>query len=79
MVAGLHLRCPDKTIPLTEELATWMKNTPYSALVGSLMYIAIGTRPDIAYAVGRLASFLDCYHPEHWEAAIHILRYLKGT
>ena len=79
MVAGLHLRRPDKTIPITEELATWMKNTPYSALVGSLMYIAIGTRPDIAYAVGRLASFLDCYRPEHWEAAIRVLRYLEGT
>ena len=43
------------------------------------MYIAIGTRPDIAYAVGRLASVLDCYRPEHWEAAIRVLRYLKGT
>ena len=43
------------------------------------MYVAIGSRPDIAYAVGRLASFLDCYHPEHWGAAIRVLRYLKGT
>jgi hypothetical protein len=42
------------------------------------MYIAIGTRPDIAYAVGCLASFLDCYRPEHWEAAIRVLHYLKG-
>jgi len=31
------------------------------------------------YAVGRLAFFLDCYRPEHWEAAIHVLCYLKGT
>ena len=23
--------------------------------------------------------FLDCYRPEHWKAAIHILRYVKGT
>jgi len=43
------------------------------------MYIATGTRPDIAYAVGHLASYLDCYGLEHWEAAIQVLRYLKGT
>ena len=29
--------------------------------------------------VGRLASVLDCYRTEHWDAAIHVVRYLKGT
>jgi hypothetical protein len=43
------------------------------------MWLAVATRPDIAYAVGRLSSFVDCYRPEHWEAAIRVLRYLKGT
>lgn len=43
------------------------------------MYIAVATRPDISYAVGRLSSFLDCYRTEHWSAAIRILRYLKCT
>ena len=43
------------------------------------MYLAIATHPDIAYAIGRLPSFLDCYRPEHWEAAIWVLHYLKGT
>ena len=56
-----------------------MSRTPYRALIGSLMYLAVGTRPDISYAVGRLSSFLDYYRPEHWEAAIRVVRYLKGT
>lgn len=43
------------------------------------MYICRGSRPDIAYAVSCLASFLDCYHLEHWQAAIRVLHYLKGT
>lgn len=37
------------------------------------------TRPDISYAVGRLSSFLDGFRLEHWEAAVRVLRYLKGT
>ena len=79
MVPGLQLRRPDKSLPTPPDIVTWAERTPYRSLVGSLMYIAIGTRPDIAYAVGRLASFLDCYRPEHWEAAIRVLRYLKGS
>jgi hypothetical protein len=43
------------------------------------MYFAVASHPDISYAVGRLSSFLDCYRLEHWEAAIRVLRYLKGT
>jgi hypothetical protein len=56
-----------------------MARTPYRELVGSLNYLAVTTRPDIAYAVGRLASFLNCYREEHWAAAIRVLRYVKGT
>ena len=79
MVAGLQLRRPDKKDLVIPEIAAWAECTPYCLLVGSLMYIAIGTRPDIAYAVGCLASFLNCYRPEHWKVAIHVLHYLKGT
>ena len=54
------------------------RNT-YRELVGSLNYIAVATHPDIAYAIGQLASFLDCFQQEHWAAVIRVLRYLKGT
>ena len=79
MIAGLQLTRPDKNMPVPASTTSWMEKTPYRALIGSLNYIAVGTRPDIAYAVGRLASFLDCYRPEHWEAAVRVVRYLKGT
>jgi hypothetical protein len=29
--------------------------------------------------VGHLACFLDCYREEHWNAAIRVLRYVKGS
>jgi hypothetical protein len=79
MVQGLQLQRPDKSLPIPSDISKWVENTPYRSLVGSLMYIAVGSRPDIAFAVGRLSSFVDCYRPEHWQAAIRVLRYLKGT
>jgi hypothetical protein len=66
MVQGFHIERSDKSIP-------------YQELVRSLMYIANTTRPDISFAVGRLASIMDCYTTDHWKAAIRVLRYLKGT
>ena len=32
-------------------------NNNYASLIGSLMYAAVATRPDIAYVINRLASF----------------------
>jgi len=52
---------------------------PYQRLIGSLMYLAVSTRPDIAYAVNSLSQFNTCYTTEHWVAAKRVLRYLKGT
>ena len=53
--------------------------TEYLALVGSLMYAAIGTRPDISYAqaVGLLSSYNANPRTRHLTAAKRVLRYLK--
>ena len=79
MVTGHHLLRPDKDAPVPESTSAWIERTPYRSLIGCLNYLAVATRPDIAYAVGRLAGFLDCYRPEHWEAATRVVRYLKGS
>ena len=52
---------------------------PYRELIGSLIWLSTCTRPDIAFATHRLASY--CEHPTelHWKAAKRVLRYLKGT
>lgn len=52
---------------------------PYRELIGSLMYIAVATRPDIAHAVNMLSQFNHSYDDSHWQAAKRILRYLQGT
>ena len=44
----------------------------YATLIGSLMYLEIGTRPDIAYLVQRLAQFTQNPQPVHWTAVKRI-------
>jgi hypothetical protein len=65
--------------PQNDAEASEMSQYPYISVVGSLMYLALTTRPDIAYAAGVLARFNSNPGLAHWQAAKHVLRYLKGT
>ena len=51
----------------------------HQSATGSLMYLAVSTRPDIAYAVGNVAKFSSKLSTKHWTALKRVLRYLKGT
>jgi hypothetical protein len=55
------------------------KHLPYREMVGSVMYAATITRPDLAYSAGLLARFMGKWSTEHYRAAKHMLRYIKGT
>ena len=54
-------------------------NVPYREAVGSLMYLATGTRPDIAYAVSCVSQALEKPTRKHWIMVKRIFRYLRGT
>ncbi|KAF7130947.1 hypothetical protein CNMCM5793_003882 [Aspergillus hiratsukae] len=51
----------------------------YQEMIGSLTWLMLGTRPDIAYAVSKLARFARNPSPEHFVAAKRVFRYLRGT
>nr|AAV44166.1 putative polyprotein [Oryza sativa Japonica Group] len=51
----------------------------YSQIIGSLMYLASATRPDISFAVSKLSRFVSNPEDDHWQALKRVMRYLKGT
>lgn len=51
----------------------------YRQAVGSLMFAAIVSRPDISYAVGAVSRYLDNSSYENVNAVKRIIRYLKAT
>ena len=51
----------------------------YQKRIGSVMYAMIGTRPDIAFAVGKLSQFSHDPTTRHMNALNRVLRNLKGT
>ena len=66
--------CPD-----TPEEIAYMSSVPYLSAIGSLMYLAVGTCPDIAYAVGALSRFNSNLGRVHWLQCQCVFRYLQGT
>ena len=56
-----------------------VENWPFRELVGSLMWLSISTRPDIANAVRAVAKYCTAPRAIHWKAAHGILEYTNGT
>ncbi|GJV34013.1 zinc finger, CCHC-type containing protein [Tanacetum coccineum] len=51
----------------------------YSRVIGCLMYAMTCTRPDIAFAVGKLSRYTSNPGTQHWQAVQRVLKYLKKT
>ena len=63
----------------SEEPVALDTKTYYQQIIGTLIYAAIGTRPDIAFVATRLSQFNNNPTQEHIKYAKYVLRYLKGT
>ena len=51
----------------------------YQAAIGSLIYLMLGSRPDLAYAINKLAQYSSAPTERHWKAVKKILRFVKYT
>jgi len=54
-------------------------STLYRQIIGSLMFLMVGSRPDIAAAIGTVSQFSTNPVKSHYVAVKRILRYVKGT
>jgi hypothetical protein len=62
-----------------QKLDTCDSTLPYRSLLGSLLWLARGTRPDISYSVSYLSQFSNCCSEEHFAALRRVLKYLIAT
>ncbi|XP_071693037.1 secreted RxLR effector protein 161-like [Rutidosis leptorrhynchoides] len=62
----------------SDETSEEVDPSQYRRLVGRLLYLTV-TRPDITYSVNQLRQFLSKPRKNLMDAAVRILRYLKGT
>jgi hypothetical protein len=82
---GTNIPMPHGTIltkdmaPETEEEKRDMEDVPFKSLIGSLLYVARVTRPDVMFAVSFLSRFSSNPGRKHWTVAQGILKYLIGT
>jgi hypothetical protein len=51
----------------------------YQQMIGSIMYLMTSTRPDLTFAVSKLASYLAAPCEAHKKELKHLLRYIKLT
>lgn len=79
------LCCKPAGFPMDQKHGLALAKTPllpdperYIRLVGRLVYLA-ATRPDLTYSIHILTQFMQQPQEIHWEAAMHVIRYLKGT
>ncbi|KAL0294844.1 UNVERIFIED_CONTAM: Retrovirus-related Pol polyprotein from transposon RE1 [Sesamum radiatum] len=80
---GLHSTRPT-TSPLPPDVKLSAHNStllsdaePYRRLVGQLLYLSF-TRPDISFGAQQLSQFVHAPCTVHMDAALHLVRYLKG-
>jgi len=81
---GLIGARPDKFpmeqyLKLTQDDGELLKDpVKYRQLVGRLIYLMV-TRPDIVFSVQTLNQYIPAPRKPHWDAAIRVLKYIKGS
>ena len=64
---GSHFKLSKEQSPKIEEERDHMSKVPYASTIGSLMYVMVCTRPDIAHAVGVVSRLISRPGKQHWE------------
>jgi hypothetical protein len=73
----VHQNTPLPDFPLITSTSPPVNTSSFHSVLGSLMYLACGTRPDISYTVNLLARFSQNPLDEHWTALDHLIGYIR--
>lgn len=77
--------------PVTTKVRVLMTSTPapsgivfpdkslYRQVIGAILFLSNGTRPDIAFSVRYLARFVEKPNLNHWKALQSVLEYVDST
>ena len=65
--------------PITSKEKEEMAKVPYRQAIGSLMYLMVSTRPDLAYPLQILSRYGNNPGMLHWKALKKVLQYLQQT
>jgi hypothetical protein len=77
--ANPSLKLSKSMCPTSIDDIEYMKKVPYRQLVGALLYLVSGTRPDLAFSVSQVCRYMQNPGNLHWVAVKQIIRYLQGT
>ena len=69
----------DSNSKLVKNRGDPVNQNQYAQVIGSLLHLMNFSRPDIAYAVGRLSRYTHNPSQDHWQALARLMKYLKGT
>jgi hypothetical protein len=75
---GTPMREYDKLRPIQPN-EEQHNTTEYQQVVGKLMYAMVHTRPDIAFALGKLSQHMQNPSEQHWTYLKGLIRYLRST
>jgi hypothetical protein len=69
----------DSNVNLDMEPGKECDQRRYQSIVSSLMYAALGTRPDITFCISWLSRYNKAPRAVQMTAAVRCLHYLKAT
>ena len=69
----------DEPVDKNEQLREFINSNKYKKAIGMLIYLMVGTRPDICYTVSVLSRYMQNPRELHWRFVKKLLKYIKTT
>ena len=64
--ADPSLKLSKSMCPVSEQQVEFMKKVPYRQIVGALLYLVSGTRPDLSFSVVQVCRYMQNPGKLHW-------------